>query len=142
DYPHLPARKEFHRMCEEFGWKGKLFKEEREEAYELFKRALVQQFNEIYGMDENNITCWQYLCEILRVDPIPSTLEECMDAIRDVYVNLVDLVDTHRTGERVEVFGSLQELREYTWRTRKFFPLHDALSGGILKYLLRKINGG
>ncbi|KAI0071288.1 hypothetical protein K474DRAFT_640090 [Panus rudis PR-1116 ss-1] len=137
--PRSPARKEFQRMCDVLGWTGDAFKDERDQAYDLFQKAMVQQFNEIYGMDERNITSWQYLCEILRIDPIPSTPGKCRHAIRGVHVNLVDLVDTHRTGEEVQLFSSLEELRAYTHDTRKFFPLHDAHAGGILKYLLRKL---
>lgn len=54
-------------------------------------------------------------------------------------MNLVDLVDTPRTGAPVEVFPNLQGLRVYTIYTEKFFPKEDAYAGGLLKFLLRQI---
>jgi len=52
-------------------------------------------------------------------------------------VNLVDLVDT--SGRDVELFSSLDELREYTIENGKFFPKESAYAGGVLKFLLREI---
>jgi hypothetical protein len=57
--------------------------------------------------------------------------------MRNVHVNLVDLVDT--SGQVVELFSSLQELREYTINTGKYFPRESAYAGGVLKFLLRDI---
>jgi hypothetical protein len=52
-------------------------------------------------------------------------------------VNIVDLVDT--SGQKVELFSSLDELREYTIDSGKFFPKESAYAGGVLKFLLREI---
>jgi hypothetical protein len=52
-------------------------------------------------------------------------------------VNLVDLVDASR--QQVDVFSSLDELREYTIESGKFFPKESAYAGGVLKFLLRQI---
>jgi hypothetical protein len=57
--------------------------------------------------------------------------------IKTIHVNLVDLVDTSRDG--VELFASLDELREYTIESGKFFPKESAYAGGVLKFLLREI---
>jgi hypothetical protein len=46
-------------------------------------------------------------------------------------------VDTSRDG--VELFASLEELREYTIESGKFFPKESAYAGGVLKFLLREI---
>ena len=54
-------------------------------------------------------------------------------------MNLVDLLDTHRTGQRVKTFNTEEELSNYTCETKKFFPLDSAKQGGVLKYLLRHI---
>jgi hypothetical protein len=54
------------------------------------------------------------------------------------YVNLVDLVDTLRTGTPVERFPSEIALSEYTIKTGKYFPA-EAAYGGFLKCLLRNI---
>ena len=54
-------------------------------------------------------------------------------------MNLEDLVDTTRTGERVKQFSSLEELKEYTIQHGKYFPRESAYAGGVLKFLLREI---
>jgi hypothetical protein len=57
--------------------------------------------------------------------------------IKTIHVNLVDLVDISRDG--VELFASLDELREYTIESGKFFSKESAYAGGVLKFLLREI---
>ena len=47
------------------------------------------------------------------------------------------MVDTSRDG--VELFASLDELREYTIESGKFFPKESAYAGGVLQFLLREI---
>ncbi|KAG2354028.1 hypothetical protein BDR07DRAFT_1454263 [Suillus spraguei] len=130
---------EFYRMCDEFGWDKDKKNKEREEAHCNFKDALVQQFNDIYGTDVNDLTSWRTLCQIVRVSPIPDTLESCREAVKATHVNIVDLVDTESTGESVTVFASEVDLSEYTKATGKFFPRDNAYAGGLLRYLLRRI---
>ena len=57
------------------------------------------------------------------------------------HVNLCDLLDTTRQRSKVQVFASEHDLREYTKRTGKIFPLEEAYAGGLLKFLLREITG-
>lgn len=53
---------------------------------------------------------------------------------------MVDLIEIQRNGGNpVTVFGSLQELREYTVETSKYFPMDSLESGAILRHLLRPI---
>jgi len=57
-----------------------------------------------------------------------------------MHVNLVDLVDSQRTGKPVKLFASLEDLRAYTLQTRNIFPKETrAYQGGLLKELLREI---
>jgi hypothetical protein len=46
-------------------------------ARENLKDAMTQQFNNIYGTDENNLAAWQNLCQVLNIDPIPDELNLC-----------------------------------------------------------------
>lgn len=46
-------------------------------AQEEFKTVMSEQFNEIYGLDPDDIKAWQYMLQVLRVDPIPSDLMDC-----------------------------------------------------------------
>lgn len=72
------ASLEFYRLCDQFGWDRD--DPEREEAHSDFKNALVQQFNRLYGTDEDNLSDWQNLCYIVRVQPIPDDLDACREA--------------------------------------------------------------
>ena len=56
---------------------------------------------------------------------------------RQAHVNLVDLVDSPRTGAPVKVFPNLQKLRDHTINNGKYFPKKDAYAGGLLRFLLR-----
>lgn len=77
--PAEAATEEFHRLGQVYGWEWE--SEEREEARQRFKDAMVQEFNAIYGTDENDINSWYGLCRVLNISPIPETLEAC----REVY---------------------------------------------------------
>lgn len=64
-----------------------------------------------------------------------------VQAVRAVHVNLVDLTQAGIDGlGDVTVFGSEVELSRYTKKTRKVFPLDEAKAGGLLKFLLRRID--
>lgn len=145
---------EFYRMCDFFGWRRD--DPDRKDAHEKFRRAMVQEFNSLYGEDVDDLSSWQDLCKVVRISPVPNDIETCRKVrllipllmaylmntkqkIKETHVNLVDLVDRGRTGKRVRLFSSLEELRAYTISTRKFFPKEDAYAGGVLKFLLREI---
>ncbi|OJA19762.1 hypothetical protein AZE42_06789 [Rhizopogon vesiculosus] len=113
---------------------------ERRAAREGFKDALVQEFNERFGTDGNDLAAWQNLCDVLRIVPVPEAIQECRQRVWDTHVNLVDLVDTARMGTPVRVFASLGELTAYTIQTGKYFPKENAYQGGLLKELLREIH--
>ncbi|KAI9851244.1 MAG: hypothetical protein M1838_004163 [Thelocarpon superellum] len=131
------STREFYRMCDFFGWDRD--DPERGEAHDDFKTALVQQFNSLYGTDEESIESWRGLCLALDVDPLPDNVKDAKEIFKGMFVNLVDLVDTANTGDEVTQFGSLEELKEYTINTGKYFPKESAYAGGMLKHLLREI---
>jgi len=124
-------------MCDGFGWDTTVY--EMREAKRGFKLAMVEQFNSLYGRDEKNLTLWQRLCSILNIRPVPGDLRECRGRVRQTHVNLVDLVDTPRTGIAVVVFPTLKRLQDYTVASGKVFPRRDARAGGLLRVLLRQI---
>ncbi|KIJ63548.1 hypothetical protein HYDPIDRAFT_168373 [Hydnomerulius pinastri MD-312] len=125
------------RLYKTSGWKGNI--PERQEARTEFKDALVQQFNYIYGTNGNDLTAWQNLCSVIGIEPVPQDIVACQQVVRGAHVNLVDLVETARTGNRVQQFSSLDELATYTVKTKKFFPKENAYQGGLLQELLREI---
>ncbi|KAF8626945.1 hypothetical protein AX15_004623 [Amanita polypyramis BW_CC] len=60
-----------------------------------------------------------------------------VQVIESTHVNLVDFIDTRRTGEPVRVFSSYNQLKTYTIEEEKFFPRKSAKENGVLKYMLR-----
>lgn len=67
-----PSTDEFYRMCDFFDWERE--DSEREEAHDAFKKALVLQFNELYGTDVDDIESWRGLCRVLDILPLPENL--------------------------------------------------------------------
>lgn len=64
---------------------------------------------------------------------------DMLQRVQRTHVNLVDLTESPHTGEKAEIFPTVEALREYTLETRKFFPRNEAHAGGLLKTLLRQI---
>lgn len=60
--------------------------------YGEFRYALIEEFNDTYGMDENDFESWQYLCTLLDVDPVPDYLEDCRE-VRNVVLAFVPSPD-------------------------------------------------
>lgn len=71
-------------MCRQFDWDSE--DEEREAAYQAFRTALTQQFNDFYGTEVNDVVAWQNLCRRIEVDPIPEDLQECRNVRGHAYV--------------------------------------------------------
>ncbi|KAI0089524.1 hypothetical protein BDY19DRAFT_108672 [Irpex rosettiformis] len=126
---------QFKRLALEKDWPRKEYKKEKK----ALKTALVLQFNHIYGESEKEMKGWRALCRAMGADPIPKTPIECMRLFQRTNVNLVDLVDTWRTGNNVPTYPTVNELSSYTRNTEKYFPRKHAKAGGLLKFLLRKI---
>ena len=61
-------------MCSHFGWEA--YSDDRDDAWNDFRDALVQEFNKIYGTDENDLCSWQGLCGVLGI-PVSASLEGC-----------------------------------------------------------------
>jgi hypothetical protein len=66
---------EFNRLCKEYHWKKD--DKEVEAARDKFNRAMKQEFDTLYGSDEKDINNWFKLCHVLRIDPVPKTLDKC-----------------------------------------------------------------
>ncbi|EJD50532.1 hypothetical protein AURDEDRAFT_182442 [Auricularia subglabra TFB-10046 SS5] len=139
DYnPRKDVMKEFQRLCRHRGLDPD-DKEDRDVRCMRgkLKTAMVRQFNDIYGTDDDNLEAWQSLCR--RVDiPVPDTVEECEEAIRGTHVNLIDLT-TYGSGRAVKKYDTEVALADYTRKTEKFFPSEHADAGALLNNLLRHI---
>ena len=74
---------------------------------------------------------------ILHINSRWDTVKQSGQALKGkVWVNIVDLVDSRRTGGKVERFESMEELREYTKDTNRVFPKEEAKKNGFLAALL------
>jgi hypothetical protein len=62
-----------------------------------------------------------------------------VQAVKEVFVNIVDLVDSRRRRHSVPTFDTLEELAQYSKREHKIFPREQASAGNLLKYLLHEI---
>ncbi|CAE6509048.1 unnamed protein product [Rhizoctonia solani] len=125
---HIMA--EFYRLC--------ALGIHRERTLQRFRDALTQDFNEMYGVDEDDLGAWQRLCGAL-VTEIPDEIEACRKIVQSRFINIVDLVDTRITENPVLQFKSEAELSSYTKTTGKYFPHDNEHAGGLLKFLLRFI---
>ncbi|KAF8260807.1 hypothetical protein EI94DRAFT_874457 [Lactarius quietus] len=126
---------EFDRLCELHKWKKNDRK--RRGAREEFQNAMTEEFNDLYGSDENDINNWYKLCHVLRITPVPDTLQKCRAVVRGKHVNLVDLV--HGSKAEVVQFKTVGELSKYTLETGKIFGRESARDGGVLRALRRHI---
>ncbi|KAG8712881.1 hypothetical protein FRC09_019363 [Ceratobasidium sp. 395] len=75
--PSRPVMEEFYRLCD-ITWPDR-GDWERDIAWRGFRDALTQQFNDIYGTDEQSLTNWQNLCVALQLRNIPEELNECRE---------------------------------------------------------------
>lgn len=67
------------------------------------------------------------------------TIDECKTTLRATLVNIVDLIDTHRTGQAVQVWTDFESFREYTTRPDKTIPLEQAKDDDLLRCFLKKL---
>ncbi|KAJ4229912.1 hypothetical protein NW759_003278 [Fusarium solani] len=148
-----PLWDEFVRMGQHFKWQGP----KKAQVKNDFRDALVEEFNYVYGTDESSLESWGKLCQAMGLCA-PKTLKEAhkvrklvelitahntdqQQIVRGAHVNLIALVQSPRTGEPVEVFKSVQDLRQFTAKAKWTFPQEHTQAGGLLKMLLRKMGG-
>ncbi|KAJ1309452.1 hypothetical protein OPQ81_006228 [Rhizoctonia solani] len=134
--PSQPVMSEFYRMIhsEDFP------KASQAQAKREIEDALTKDFNLIYGTDVGDLEAWQGLCRVLGFENIPDDLVDCKKLVAATFVNIIDLIDTKISGKPVHHFKSEKELSKYTKKHKKFFPRDNVHSGGLLKFLLRRIH--
>lgn len=54
-------------------------------------------------------------------------------------MNIVDLLDSRRTGEKVKTFKNISQLSKYTKQERKVFNRNLAKQDKLLRVLLRRL---
>ncbi|RPB01297.1 hypothetical protein L873DRAFT_1565108, partial [Choiromyces venosus 120613-1] len=114
---------DFARLCEHKQWRQRSRAQGR--AWASFRQALINEFNYMFGIDDNNLENWQRLCRVVGVpeERIPETITQCKKALSTIHVNLIDLIETRYPGRNTpRRFPTLTALGNYTRQTGKFFP--------------------
>ncbi len=63
-------------------------------------------------------------------------LATLVQALHNVHVNIIDLLDSRRQQTQVNVFATRQKLVSYTQATKKIFPKTKAKENVLLEILL------
>ncbi|KAF5552719.1 hypothetical protein FNAPI_7025 [Fusarium napiforme] len=143
-----PFYDEFYRMCDHFGWSDA----EATEPWHNFRIALVQEFTYVFGENERSLLNWQKMFKTIGL-PEPTSLSEAYTVMRPIRVNLIDMLESSRTGEPVQRFEALGDLSHYSYAQDKVFPKPpmspkrkrkgpkpETYSSGLLKMMLREIS--
>jgi|SRR5579862_972384 len=106
--------------------------------YQATWAALMEQ-----EFSETDLADYQTLCRHLDITPIPDSKNECKRRLKEVNVNIVDLVQYRRDkragryAEKPIIFESEEDLKEYSEKEDKIYPLESARSD-MLRVLLKK----
>ncbi|CVK88630.1 uncharacterized protein FMAN_04801 [Fusarium mangiferae] len=143
-----PFYDEFDRMCDHFGWSDA----EATEPWYNFRIALIQEFTYVFGENDRNLLNWQKMFKTIGL-PEPTSLSEAYTVMRPIRVNLIDMLESSRTGEPVQRFKALKDLSHYSYEQNKNFPRPPrsprrkrkdpkpkTYSSGLLKMMLREIS--
>ncbi|KAF8243171.1 hypothetical protein K440DRAFT_669816 [Wilcoxina mikolae CBS 423.85] len=139
---------QFHKLCKTYGWPttkadreaDKNPRSEQKLAWKAFRIAVVQAFGATFGTADDDIDAWGRLCRAAGVKSIPKDLEGRRKAVLNPHINLIDLHECGRMGQRAQIFKKEQDLVEYTQDTGRKFPLEEAYQDALLHYLLREID--
>ncbi|RYO79987.1 hypothetical protein DL764_009950 [Monosporascus ibericus] len=120
-------------------------KESREEndARLRYMRALEDDVRAWFGEADDIESC-HAVCRALGIKDLPSTPKGCASKLRNTHVNIVDLLQWVRQGQKdkVKIFKSYDSLRRYTVDSEKFFPQSSVEEEGetniVLRHLLRR----
>lgn len=156
--PSVPFMDGFFDLCDVMEWGPE--SGERLAALRRLEDAMVQQFNDMYGTDEDDIRAWQRVCVAIGIKPVPSELKECRavrigslferlvtsspyvrrvpQVVLSSRVNLCDLISAPSSG-RPRRFPSMTLLASYSERTGRVFPRRSVHAGRLLRCMLDRI---
>ncbi|KAH0026565.1 hypothetical protein KCU78_g4328, partial [Aureobasidium melanogenum] len=136
DFDHQPRqsiRIEFNRLAKAQEWGIEETKRERANCY---NEELEGHFHRLGITDQ--LERLRHLCSELDVKP-RNTVDGCRKILRHTHVNLIDLMDARRDNDKkVEKFKTFKELKKYSHKTGKFYPLDEA-KGETIEVLLRRL---
>ncbi|KAG8681315.1 hypothetical protein FRC09_017570, partial [Ceratobasidium sp. 395] len=121
DYdPTRPYMEQFYQMVKrlEWGLTGPRYKK----AHTDLRKAMINQFNDIYGTDSEDYNVWSNLFSSLDIEDAPKDIKHCKKFARTKYVNVCNMVDAPVTRVKPRLFATEEELSEYTFGTQYIFP--------------------
>ena len=149
-----PLLVEFQRLSLHRNWKagGKAYRQNRQ-------KCLTQEFEHHYGQVSEKLAGWQALCVVVHISPRPLSITQCkkmspsyyeyifhfwlmrrdFQALSNVAVNIVDLIDARRIVVKVRLFSFKAALRNYFIKHEKIFPIKQAKTDGFRAALLIKV---
>ncbi|KAL6711226.1 hypothetical protein ACN47E_005757 [Coniothyrium glycines] len=123
---------EFARLADHQRWD----ESERKRQRPTFIEA---EFSSYFGHDAKSLANWQKLCRVCKVREVPESIQACEETLKSLLINIVNLVNSRRTGEGVIIFPDRQQFIEYTWPDR-IYPLNKALEDSLLTALLQPVH--
>ncbi|CAD0089739.1 unnamed protein product [Aureobasidium vineae] len=131
-HPRRSVRDEFNRLAKTQKWDKEDTARQRAACY---NEELEGHFAGLGITDQ--LGRLQHLCVELGIEPL-DTINKCKKVLKKTHVNLVDLMNAHRTGKKVGKFDTYKQLRTYTLESGKIYPKKYA-KGDVVKVLLRQI---
>ncbi|KAI0628796.1 hypothetical protein C8Q77DRAFT_340349 [Trametes polyzona] len=135
---NAPLAAEFARLLALRGWTRES-KEWRKAWKDNLLEWVREDFASLFGRTEQNLKSWWKLCRMVGIDDPPGSVPECQKALKDVHVNIYDLVDACKSGDKPITFKDTEELAEYSVEEQKVFPLYAAAYNPFLKAFLRPL---
>ncbi|CAG7941449.1 unnamed protein product [Penicillium salamii] len=140
--PTLPPSVSYAKLVDFYDWDRN--DPEARTARREYQNSLEDEVRLWFG-SESDLASWHSLCRAVGIEPLPRTCNAARVAIRNVYVNIVDLIHWARMGlgdRPVHRFKNIGELSEYTKLTNKFYSCRGPEKGEdnvVLRHLLRHI---
>jgi hypothetical protein len=124
-----------------------------------FYDSIAEAFNVTFGTDVADIEGWRRLCGLIGCLDIPDSVDACkavsgqhrrysmfnnltrLEIVSKKHVNIYDLIEAERIKTPARVFDTVGALAKYSRKSDKVFPNDNAVAGGFLRFLLRKIGG-
>jgi hypothetical protein len=129
----------FDNLANHSGWSEK----RRKSEFYRFKKTWTQVVESEFS--GSSISHYQSLCVDLDIEPIPDSVAGCKTVLREVFVNIVDLMQYRKDcqhGKRAskpQKFRSLKQLSQYTRNEEKYYNKENA-KAEMLRELLKKVS--
>ena len=114
--------------------------EDKKKEFKKFKRTWTTVVESEFS--GSSLPHYQSVCRDLDISPIPDNVTECKAQLKEVFVNIVDLMQYRtdrqkgRGASKPRKFQSLAQLRKYSEQSEKYYPKKEA-KAEMLRELLK-----